>query len=158
MRWLVLVSLVFWLTCDQNNPAGPVVAANEVNYGDTLLVRMSCQDVPDTNDVGVSRVLEITLLVQNISERQLKLDSTSRGTIINVYRDSPSSLVWAAPSMLAPADTLVKKIILNADDTCLLKARWPRLNEKKESLPKGRYVIRGWILGLASSDLIYDWK
>jgi hypothetical protein len=151
----VLCFFLFLCKCADKNPAGPVVPAAEINYGDTLSAGLRYQSVPDTAAARESAV-EITLILRNLTGRSLLLDSTSRGTYISVTQDVIAGYLWVWPDVLPSVDTLVRKVTLNAGDSLFFRGRWLRLDSYRRPAPLGRYLFEGTIFGLGAGQVYFE--
>jgi hypothetical protein len=150
----LLLFCIFLLQCGKENPVGPVRTSTELNYGDTLITRISYQKLEDTSAAGGTAV-EIAVVLRNTSGRILTLDSAWNGTYLNVTAESGGLPVWASPAVFLQ-DSAAHPVTLNAGDSSCYKDRWKRLDFQRHPLPAGRYVINGSILGFRTSDLVFE--
>ena len=97
--------------------------------------------------------MAISAELKNISGRTLSIDSTQKGTYIEIY-DENSTLVWISPRSWS-GDSTVQSVTLPADSTHRYTDVWERIDFSSMPVPQGRYSIRGSILSKKTGEVVY---
>ncbi len=156
MKAFIVFLFFFIIMCGKNSPTGPVIELDAIRYGDTVSAGIRYQKI-DLDTLPATNVIEITLILKNITGRELTLDSTWNGTYIHVNHASDNNQVFSSPSVAIWDTLLHKAILVKAFDSLFYKARWDRLHlVTRAPLPTGQYNIMGSFLGFSTGRLTYD--
>jgi len=151
----LLTGLFLFSACNRDNGDETLVSPSTL-YGDTVSVTLMTTDVADTVPIGaLEKMVRITIRLQNVSRRTLRLDSLYNTTVIRVIQDSTGFLIWQSPD--GYTDSIQSQIFLSANDSICYRAVFRPVDRSGRPLPRGRYSIVGQILGFAAAERKYYW-
>ncbi|MBL8026690.1 MAG: hypothetical protein JNL74_09785 [Fibrobacteres bacterium] len=137
------------------NPVDTNVYKSSVNSYGPFRVWAEYTEVYDTLDGVEAKALDISLCLTHVSGGNEQIDSTERGTYIKLYAEGAMLSSWSSPNSWPVVDAgLIKVLSVSPNDTLRYSDRC-RLDKNQLRDSADAYEIKGSILGLQVSTLLY---